>query len=284
VEGSPNYSLNMTPVPQTPGSNIASVFLPAVERDGRARTLLDYNYFSLEIDGEWKNDFNVYTGPDDAIWPVMDLVFVLDTTSSMGSELNQVRSGITNILINLDAARVDYRLGGVEYKDEIIDIFPLTEDVDEFLEWYDNLYANGGIYTLRDTIDALMIGINGMDWRRGATRNIIAASDYGINEYNTAFSISDVVNRAREEGIVINAAYVWYYHPNLSDVAASTGGKWTTYFNLSGIDLLTASYALWWNDDSPATEPHFVLVSIYDSLQDKLYNNPWQTVWRLHNY
>jgi hypothetical protein len=283
VGTTPDYSLNMTPVPETPGSNIASVFFPSVKSGNRARTLLDYNHFSLEIDGEWVDDFNVYTGPQDAIWPVMDVVFVIDTTSSMSNELNQIKSGVWNVLINLDGAGIDYRLGGIEYKNEIMDIFPFTEDVEEFLEWLNSLQASG-YYSSPATIDALMTAIYGMDWRRGATRHIVAASDGRVSESVSDYSIGDVISTARDQGIIVNGVYTWYYHPNLSDIAASTGGTWSVNFNLIGINLITASYALWWNDDSPDVVPHFVMVSIYNTPQDKLNNNPSQTVWRMYNY
>lgn len=59
---------------------------------------------------------------EEAIPPVAeigqaDIVFVIDTTGSMGSVINNVKTNITNFVNTLIENNVDVRLGLIDYKD-----------------------------------------------------------------------------------------------------------------------------------------------------------------------
>jgi hypothetical protein len=51
----------------------------------------------------------------------VDIVFVFDTTNSMGGEINELSAVVRDFATDLGASRIDYRLGLVEFRD-----FPIT--------------------------------------------------------------------------------------------------------------------------------------------------------------
>ncbi len=50
-----------------------------------------------------------------------DIVFVFDTSNSMGGEINELSAVVRDFATDLGASRIDYRLGLVEFRD-----FPIT--------------------------------------------------------------------------------------------------------------------------------------------------------------
>jgi hypothetical protein len=51
----------------------------------------------------------------------VDIVFVFDTTNSMGGEINELRAIAGDFAKDLEASRIDHRIGLVEFRD-----FPKT--------------------------------------------------------------------------------------------------------------------------------------------------------------
>lgn len=56
----------------------------------------------------------------------IDIVFVFDTTNSMGGEISELRATANKFATDLEASNIDYQLGLVEFRDfpETCDGFP----------------------------------------------------------------------------------------------------------------------------------------------------------------
>lgn len=99
--------------------------------------------------------------------PMVDVVFVLDITSSMQKAIDGIRDGIKSFAEGLDPKRIDFRIGLIAYRDELIGERPevltfgrenkelFTTDPEEFKRKVSGLIANGGGDIPESTLDAL---------------------------------------------------------------------------------------------------------------------------------
>jgi len=104
----------------------------------------------------------------------VDIVFVFDTSGSMGGEINELSATARDFAKDLEASRIDYRLDLVEFRD-----FPqscgeskktscgdpddfaykvkgdgnLTGDISTFSSWLKELKASGGAVRLRNRMN-----------------------------------------------------------------------------------------------------------------------------------
>jgi hypothetical protein len=78
----------------------------------------------------------------------VDLAFVLDTTGSMGEEIEAVKSTIRTVAARLGSEQTDVRIGLVEYKDrgdpEVTHTYPFLSDLRAFSRSVAGISAGGG--------------------------------------------------------------------------------------------------------------------------------------------
>ena len=78
-----------------------------------------------------------------------DIVFVIDSTGSMGGEIGAVKEYVSNLADAIGGVSASYRMALVDYKDDCdsyqsrVDV-DFTSDVPTFKEGVSNLYADGG--------------------------------------------------------------------------------------------------------------------------------------------
>lgn len=125
----------------------------------------------------------------------LDVLFVLDTTGSMGEEIERLKATIDIIHDNLQGLKPNtlVRFGLVLYKDRgdeyITKIVPFTAKVDDFRKQLAPVRAGGGGDGPEDLESALDDAVNKMDWNRDGLRlafvitDAEAHLDYG-REYN----------------------------------------------------------------------------------------------------
>ena len=113
----------------------------------------------------------------------LDIVFVMDTTGSMGEEIERLKSTIQIIHLNLTNLSIpaDVRFGMVLYKD-VEDSYrtrtiPLTSDLGVFQNALDGVTASGGGDTPEDLEAALNVLINGMSWNPDAIQLAYVITD-----------------------------------------------------------------------------------------------------------
>lgn len=140
----------------------------------------------------------------------LDIVFIMDTTGSMGEEIDRLRTTIELIHLNLTnlslkpAVRfgmVLYKDAGDEYRTRTI---PLTENLEEFQAALDLVEASGGGDTPEDLQAALEDTIKKIDWDpRGVRLGFIITDAPPHIDYGQEFDYVDSSKAAKAEGIKI---------------------------------------------------------------------------------
>ena len=138
-----------------------------------------------------------------------DVVFVFDTTGSMGGAISAVQDSIIEFADYLDGAGLDVRVGAVTFgdafdtKDESSTrlgeggatppnfdsserpTFPLTADMDEFKAFIDEERARFGGDAAENAVGALAFAYDELDWRPGAQRVLITIMDIYSHNHET---------------------------------------------------------------------------------------------------
>ena len=140
----------------------------------------------------------------------LDIVFVMDTTGSMGEEIYRLKNTIQIIHMNLSALAVaaDIRFGMVLYKDDGDDYttmqIPLTTDLEEFQASLDQVEAYGGGDHPEDLEAALDDLVNEMDWKPDAVKIAYVITDAPPHlDYQRSYDSADALRDARQKGIKI---------------------------------------------------------------------------------
>jgi len=142
----------------------------------------------------------------------LDIVFVLDTTGSMGEEIERLKTTIEIIYDNLDLAtpRPKLRFGLVLYKDQgdqyVVRHYPLTENLNDFRKALSQASAAGGGDEPEDLESALETTVSdAMDWNPDGVRLAFIITDAPAQTYNGVFGYDSAVKSAREKGIKIHS-------------------------------------------------------------------------------
>ncbi len=140
----------------------------------------------------------------------LDILFILDTTGSMGEEIERLRATIEIIYANASALkpRPLVRFGLVLYKDRgdeyVTRVVPFTEDLGGFQDELDAVYASGGGDRPEDLQAALFDSLNSMDWNANGIRLAFAITDADAQLYDDQdYDYVRAANDARERGIKI---------------------------------------------------------------------------------
>ena len=112
----------------------------------------------------------------------LEIVFVFDSTGSMGSSIRATKDGIANMLDVLRALVPDARFSLVTYRDKgqgeeyLVRTLPLDRDFYAAVNWMQTVEADGG----GDAPEAVLAGLREafrQDFRRGARRVVVLAGD-----------------------------------------------------------------------------------------------------------
>ena len=106
----------------------------------------------------------------------VDVLFILDTTGSMGEEIQRLKNTIELIYLNLKSlpGGINPRFGMVLYKDfgdeYVTKTIPLTADLETFQRELDQVYAGGGGDTPEELQAALEASIRDIQWNSDGIR------------------------------------------------------------------------------------------------------------------
>jgi hypothetical protein len=107
----------------------------------------------------------------------LDVLFLLDTTGSMGDELAQLQNNILGISSQINALNVDVRYGLVTYRDRgdiyITRNYDFTPDVATFQASLSSERADGGGDEPESVNEALHNAIQNVSWRGGDTVKLV---------------------------------------------------------------------------------------------------------------
>ena len=129
-----------------------------------------------------------------------DIVFILDSTGSMGGEIGVVINNIIAFVNQLESDKVDYRLAGFHYGDETPyrGRIAFTSDSNAFKSWVSGLRASGGNDWPENPLDSV-IASGAMDYRDDAQNIVVlitdapahVAGDGGDSNTSATFSAAD---------------------------------------------------------------------------------------------
>jgi hypothetical protein len=138
----------------------------------------------------------------------VDVLFILDTTGSMGEEIERLRSTIEIISANITGLKPKpaLRFGMVLYKDRDDEydtrIVPFTSDLDAFQKALDETGAAGGGDDPEDLQAALSDAITKLEWSEDGIRLGFIVTDAPPHlDYGQAYTYASAAREAKAKGI-----------------------------------------------------------------------------------
>ncbi len=138
----------------------------------------------------------------------LDVVFVLDTTGSMGEEIKKLKTAIDNLYLNISMFRSkpNVRFGMVLYKDRKesyrTKVIPLTNNLDRFKKALNQVKASGGGDGPEDLQSALEDTMQKLKWRKKGIRMAFIITDASAHlDYGQNYTYIKACHDARKKGI-----------------------------------------------------------------------------------
>jgi Mg-chelatase subunit ChlD len=143
--------------------------------------------------------------------PVLDVVFALDTTGSMGGLLEGAKQKVWSIASRMASGQPSprVRVGLVAYRDQgdvyVTQVYPLSDDLDQVYKNLRTFQANGGGDGPEAVQDALAAAVDRMAWSQSprAARMIFLVGDAPAHDQDKA-RLLEASRRAIKQGIVVN--------------------------------------------------------------------------------
>jgi len=223
---------------------------------GEAVTSLGASEFTVVEDGTVKGITVERIGG--ATRAPADIVFVFDTTGSMGGALTSVQDSIIAFADFLDTAGLDVRLGAVTFGDAFDTIddvvpaahrgtslrsdapptfdfserptFPLSSDIASFKTFIDGDSARGGGDGLENALGSVEFAYDELAWRDGAQKVMILITDicsHTATSFDAAFSG--------------HLNFDHWLPPEVADLLAKLKGNATVHVVAPGADCFTTS-------------------------------------------
>lgn len=174
----------------------------------------------------------------------LDLMFVIDTTGSMGDELSYLKEEIKDVIERIDANNQTIRLSLLFYRDEgdqyVTRFFDFTTDIDEQFKNINDQRASGG-GDFEEAVDvALDLAVNQASWDKNSNKILIHVLDAPPHSTKQNLNLfADSILKAAEQGIriipVASSGIDKWTEYLLRTEALITGGTYTYITNHSGI-------------------------------------------------
>jgi hypothetical protein len=187
-----NDSINTSNFP-----NVDIVFSVDEDETGkRLRNLTEENIFLYENGSRIEDfEFSKYLGGGGGL---VDIVFVLDISGSMGNEINAVRNNLNEFGQSLADNSYDYQIGVITFSTTVDHIWDFTHDLELIRQNLASINLWGGT---EDSPSGLMAASN-LSFRAGSKRTIIWVTDEPYPE--DKYTKTQVVDRMHELGITVH--------------------------------------------------------------------------------
>jgi hypothetical protein len=184
---------------------------------------------------------------------LVELVFVIDTTGSMGGLLEGAKAKIWSIVNNImqkpDQQNMRVKVGLVAFRDRgdayVTKLTQLTDNLDQVYSELTALRAEGGGDTPEDVRTALHQAVSKMAWSKASasTSQIIflVGDAPPHNDYVDVPSVESSVKLARSKGILVNAIQCGALVDTTApwrQVAQLGGGEYFSIAQNGGVDLV----------------------------------------------
>ncbi len=176
-----------------------------------------------------------------------DLLLAIDTTGSMGDEINYLKSELRSILADIRRSHpgLDIRLGLVAYKDEgdvyVTRTHPFVSSLDAMQSNLQALYAEGG-GDYPEAMDLALARAVSQDWRPDAVKSLLLVADAPPHDRNIgkAWRAAEAARAKRIQIVPVAASGV-------ADVAE---------YVMRAMAAATQSRYIFLTDDSGIGNPH----------------------------
>lgn len=184
----------------------------------------------------------------------LEMVFVLDTTGSMGGLLEGAKQRIWGIIneVMQKQSKPRVRVGLVAYRDKgdayVTKVLPLTEDLDKVYTTLMDYEAAGGGDTPEDVRRALAEGVKNVGWsqpQQGIAQIIFLVGDAPPQNYQSAPDVLATTSQAVKKDMIINTIQCG----NAADtkkawqqIAQYGAGKYFAIAQDGGVQTVTTPY------------------------------------------
>jgi uncharacterized repeat protein (TIGR01451 family) len=179
-----------------------------------------------------------------AIPPKVDVMFLADTTGSMGPAIANVQANASSILAQVRAAQPDSDFGAAEYKDFNCDAVPfkvdqaITSNTADAVNGINAWSAGGGCDTPEAQVNALyQLATGAAGFRSGSTRVIAWFGDASGHDPSNGHSLADAISALTAAHVIVIAVPV---NSGFGDGLDSTGQA-TAAANATGGQVLPAA-------------------------------------------
>jgi hypothetical protein len=151
---------------------------------------------------------------------MMDVLFLIDATGSMGHMIHAAHAKASDIANNLRSnnPNVDFQFGSVCYRDpidspqDIHEVHQLNPDINALVSFLSGIQAVGGGDTPEDWAGAYMLALEAIKWRKGAKTIIHIADAPAHGEHYSGFrtheeeshKLAPLIRSVAEQGILIS--------------------------------------------------------------------------------
>ncbi len=218
---------------QIDANNFPFIFLTTeVSESGNPVPDLTTANFSATEDGRPQTDYFDVTPPETGGGVrLVDFVFLIDNSGSMGPEIQAVKNNVNAFADLMAASGIDLRLGAVRFGQSAGGGMPfifnngnLTEDLGVFHSWINQMYASG---SYEPGLLAIYQAATTFNFRPGSQRHFLLITD----EDSDQGSLSQTVSTCLANNIVAHVAvdcgaggsYEDYCRPGTS-ISGATGG------------------------------------------------------------
>jgi len=215
--------------------------------DGELKVKVSSGQEEIEKDAVLGEETLVELDQDLKTEDILDLMFMIDTTGSMGDELEYLKAELHDVIQKVGknyGSNLTLRLSCNFYRDEedeyLVRSFPFSTDVEEVLSSLKKQTASGGGDRPEAVHSALENGINEHVWSEKARSRImflVLDAPPHLNKQGVPESIRNSVKSAAEKGI------------RIIPIAASGIDKSDEFF-LRSIDIFTAGTYVFVTNDS----------------------------------
>ncbi len=187
----------------------------------------------------------------------VELVFVLDTTGSMGGLLEGAKTKIWSIVNGIMQQRkqqnVQVRVGLIAYRDRgddyVTKVTPLTSDLDEVYAQLMSLRAQGGGDTPEDVRTALAEALEKSGWSPSGPRTsqimFLVGDAPPHDDYVQIQTTTASAKKARQQGIIINTIQCGNMQETIMpwrNIAQYGGGEYFAIEQNGGVTAIATPY------------------------------------------
>lgn len=192
--------------PRQSGAGPASSWLVEVEHDGKVQRT---RWPGTATEATFAVERSA-TPPSSPL--ALDVVFLIDTTGSMGDEIDRIKSTLLAVTARLRGLANEFslRYGAVLYRDVgdeyLTQRHAFTADIAAFDAALQGVVAGGGGDGPESLNQGLAVAVGEMDWRLGAARVAFLVADAPPHlDYEGDIDYATTLRRAAAEGIRIHA-------------------------------------------------------------------------------